>query len=178
MFKKGSLLNLLIHELSSKGIILELMEDINNWDSIYVDYHKPFVERLYCTVGKYRISLHYIHPCEIDDALLHPHPWSSAFIVLDGLYRTGMGYSNTETPPPIMSSTLCRGGGEFLYDISDPNLWHYVAPVKHVSTVMITDTPYDKEEMNPACKKADKELFPLSDERKLELFEHFKKFLY
>ena len=37
MFEKGSLLNLLIHELSSKGMVLELMEDINNWESqIYI----------------------------------------------------------------------------------------------------------------------------------------------
>lgn len=178
MFEEGSLLNLLIHELSSKGVVLGLMEDINNWDSLYVDYHKPFVERIHCKVGKYRISLHYIHPCEIEEALLQPHPWKSAFIVLDGLYRTGMGYSNTATPPPIMTQSLCRGDGEFLYDMSDPNLWHYVAPITPVTTVMITETPFSDEERNPACKKADKELFPLSPERKEELFEHFKKYLY
>jgi len=178
MFEKGSLLNLLTYELSSKGVIRELMEDINNWDSILVDYHPPFVERIHCKVGKYRISLHYIHACEISEALLHPHPWKSAFIVLDGLYRTGIGYSNTEEVPNIMSESVCRGNGEFLYDMSDPNLWHYVAPITPVMTVMINDEVFEPDVINPACKKADKELLPLSEERKKELFEQFKKYLY
>ena len=52
------------------------------WKTLDVDYHPPRVERVWMSFDDKRISLHVIHPCETNDALVHPHPWESAMYVL------------------------------------------------------------------------------------------------
>ena len=154
-----------------KDILPNLLTDIRWWDSLLVDYHPPMVERLFAKWGDYRISLHIIHPCEIDEALLHVHPRTACFKVLQGHYRTGIGYSETIDIPHIISRTEVKGG-TMVYDMTDPNLWHYVAPISKVYTVMVTHDLFDG--INPSCRKSDKILLPLESNRKLEILKEFQ----
>ena len=72
----------------------ELLRDEAGWNSLFIDYHPPTVERLWRTWGEYRVSLHRIHPCERGTALFHPHPWPSAMRILSGEYEMAVGYGS------------------------------------------------------------------------------------
>jgi len=76
---KAVLLNIEQHHL--KG----LLEDVEGWNTKYIDYHPPLVERAYRDLDdELRISLHRIHPCKRSEALFHPHPWPGADLARDG----------------------------------------------------------------------------------------------
>lgn len=47
----------------AEELLPKLLQDDAIWQSLYVDYHPPFVERLWTPWGSYRINLHRIHPC-------------------------------------------------------------------------------------------------------------------
>src|SRR5258708_7914389 len=59
-----------------------LLQEESRWTSLFIDYHPPTVERLWCAWGDYRLSLHRIHPCEAGAALFHTHLWPSAMRIL------------------------------------------------------------------------------------------------
>ena len=111
------------------------------WQSLYIDYEKPFVERLWCQLGPVRINLHKIHPCNEGEALFHPHPWPSAMHVLTGVYETAIGYAIwNETPEIALKGEV---SGDFKYEMGNQNAWHYVRPISYPAyTVMVTGTPY------------------------------------
>lgn len=123
-----------------------LLRDDVGWMSLDINYHPPFVERLWRQHGEYRIYLHRIHPCNRDQALMHPHPWPSATRVIDGTYEMGIGYGGTINPnnpafrePPPVTATIYTAGGLFVYEMIDPQGWHYVRPVAGVvHSVMIS----------------------------------------
>ena len=55
-----------------------LLGEADDWESLYIDYDHPHVERLYRSWGDYRINLHLIHPVPKGQSpLYHPHPWPS-----------------------------------------------------------------------------------------------------
>lgn len=134
-----------------------LEQDI--WNSVYVDYHKPYVKRLWTTLDIYRIYLHQIFPCNKEDSLLHPHPWPSAMKVIQGTYEMGVGYSESEKEP-VIASTLILPINSY-YEMIEPHAWHYVRPLQQASfSLMITGTPWER--------KSPKSTYPL---RKLNLEE-------
>src|SRR5205823_428108 len=77
-----------------------LLASDDGWQSLRVDYHPPFVDRVFrdwsppgaAEGARYRISLHRIHPCAPAEALFHPHPWPSAMRIHSGTYEMGVGH--------------------------------------------------------------------------------------
>ena len=118
-----------------------LLHDATKWKSVFVDYHHPFVERLWCEWFESRIYLHRIHPCGAGEALFHPHPWPSAMKVLGGSYEMAIGYGEAETEPPIAARLILGAGSE--YEMTDPNAWHYVRPLNAPSiSLMVSSKPW------------------------------------
>jgi hypothetical protein len=154
-------------------VLKDLLSQPDLWSSLFVNYHKPYVERVFTLWNGYRISLHVIHPCFPEEALVHPHPWPAAFRIVGGYYRTGVGYSDTTELPENMDEFHFNDGA--LYEMTDPNMWHWVAPKTPVSTIMVNGPLYS--EMNPGCKKADVELKSLSDSRVKEILEMFSNYI-
>jgi hypothetical protein len=114
------------------------------WNSLDINYHPPFVERLWMQWGDYRVSLHRIHPCTPAEALFHPHPWPSAVRILDGTYEMAVGYGSGSTEPPVAARIVASG--EFTYEMTDPDAWHYVRPLGGPSkSLMVTGKPWKRE---------------------------------
>ena len=132
------------------------------WNSLFINYHPPIVERLWIEWSAYRINLHYIHPCKDGEALMHPHNWPSAMEVLHGKYLNKVGYG-TE---PVITEILTKGSQ---YEMVNKKTWHSVTPIGEPAiSLMVTGSPWDKG------KKSDIILGPLSAERKVELLSKFE----
>jgi hypothetical protein len=145
-----------------------LLDDPARWNSLDINYHAPFVERLWLPWGDYRVSLHRILPCEPSDALFHPHPWPSAMRILEGTYEMAVGHGRGSTPPPIAARIVASG--EFRYEMTDPDAWHYVRPIgRHSLSVMVTGKPWQRE--SPGASEP---LQPLDDARRKALFDWFR----
>ncbi len=150
----------------------QLLEKPEIWKSLLIDYHPPVVERLYTQIGELRVSLHCIHPCEQADALVHPHPWPSAILLLTGRYQMGVAYGKgVETPPTASTLVLSPGSS---YEMTDPDGWHYVRPLGEPSySVMVSGKPWNRA--MPA--EPTQPLKPLSQGRFDEMLAIFKKLL-
>jgi hypothetical protein len=147
----------------------KLLQDEGAWNSLYVDYHPPLVERLWLPWGGYRVNLHRIHPCARDEALFHPHPWPSAMRVLSGEYEMAVGYGTGETAPPI--AALMIASGDFRYEMTDPDAWHYVRPLREPTmSLMVTGKPW-----NRASPKSGKPLLPLGADQRSAIFRFFRE---
>src|SRR5687767_10331982 len=154
----------------AEGELPNLLRQREGWKTLFVDYHAPFVERLYREWNGHRLYLHCIHPCAPEAALFHPHPWPSAMRVHSGEYEMGVGYGKGDEPPPIAAKIVAEGS--MTYEMSDPDAWHYVRPIGGVAmTVMLSGPPWDRSSPRP-----EKVLSPLSEERALELLERFRAF--
>ncbi|HYT90670.1 MAG TPA: hypothetical protein VEL76_18325 [Gemmataceae bacterium] len=146
-----------------------LLADEAGWKSVDVDYHPPRVERLWRPWGEYRIYLHRIHPCERGEALFHPHPWPSAMRILSGDYEMAVGYGKGEELPPV--AALMIAAGDFRYEMTDPDAWHYVRPLGGPAmTLMVTGKPWDR----PAPRST-KPLQPLTDEQTKQILAFFRE---
>jgi hypothetical protein len=138
------------------------------WRGVFVDYHPPFVERLWREWLDYRIFLHRIHPCAAGEALLHPHPWPSAMRVLDGCYEMAVGYGAGTRDPRIAAKLILRAGSE--YEMTDPDGCHYVRPLDKKSlSIMITGKPWAREAPTTFRK-----LTELSTQNRNEILELFR----
>jgi hypothetical protein len=145
-----------------------LLRDETRWKSVFVNYHPPFVERLWCEWQENRIYLHCIHPCYAEDALLHPHPWPSTMKVLSGNYEMGIGHGSGTSKPPLAARLILAAGSE--YEMTNPDGWHYVRPLNVPSiSLMVTGKPWGR-----TSPKSDKPLLELSPERQKEIFKFFR----
>ena len=145
-----------------------LLREPTKWQSLFVDYHTPFVERLWRDWDDYRLYLHRIHPCNPGDALFHPHPWPSAMRVLSGTYEMAIGYGTGDEEPPEAARLLL--GPDSLYEMNEPNGWHYVRPIDEPTmSLMVTGKPWARSSPKP-----DRELRALEPERAMEIFEFFR----
>ncbi len=152
----------------------------DNWKSLYIDYHPPIVYRLYKDVAPgYRFALHRILPCEPGEALLHSHPWPSAIHVVRGQYEMGLGFGHPEGNPPPVVMKLILGPGSY-YEMTHPDLWHYVRPVGEyvnpidgasLSTMLIGPPRTDKK--SKVGGKPTKVLDALSPMETKALFDEF-----
>jgi hypothetical protein len=145
-----------------------LLRQENPWNSLLIDYHPPTVERLWCPWSDYRISLHRIHPCDAGAALFHTHPWPSAMRILSGEYEMAVGHGRGSTPPPF----ACRiiASGDFRYEMTDPDAWHYVRPLGGPAmTLMVTGKPWDR-----AAPKSEKPLHGLTAEQQADILRFFR----
>jgi hypothetical protein len=146
-----------------------MLEDESPWQSLYVDYHPPTVERLWTTWHLYRVYLHRIHPCEREQALFHPHPWPSAMRVLEGEYEMAVGFGPGMEEPPVAALMVSRG--DFRYEMTHPDSWHYVRPLGQPTfSLMVTGSPWTR-----TSHKSEKPLHPLSAEQREEIFRFFRE---
>lgn len=151
-------------------ILPQLLKDQSIWNSVFVDYEEPYVERLWTHYGDSRIYLHKIHPPTKSSALFHPHPWPSAMRIIQGSYRMDVGYGTGSHPPPIAATIILPAGST--YEMSDPDGWHSVEPIHEPTyTLMITGNPWKRESPKSSYK-----LQELSKEAREHLFEVFKKY--
>src|SRR4029453_9316886 len=146
-----------------------VLQDEGAWQSLYVDYHPPFVERLWLSWHEYRVNLHRIHPCDPGEALFHPHPWPSAMRVLAGEYEMAVGYGRGDKTPRV--AALLIAAGEFRYEMTEPDAWHYVRPIgRPTLSLMVTGKPWER--WSP---RSEKPLQPLSAEQREQLFRLFRE---
>ena len=163
--RSNDMLNLL-HSVESA--LPTLLRDEGKWKSVFVDYHHPFVERLWCDWHEARVYLHRIHPCEAGEALVHPHPWPSAMKVLSGRYEMGTGYGKGMVKPPIKEVRVFEAGSE--YEMTDPDEWHYVRPLSGPSiSLMVTGKPWSRE-----SPKSSKPLAELALVKRREILKFFR----
>jgi hypothetical protein len=146
-----------------------LLLDEAAWSGLLIDYHPPTVERLWLPWRECRVYLHRIFPCAAGEALFHPHPWPSAMRILAGEYEMAVGHGTGEAPPPV--AALMIAAGDFRYEMTDPDAWHYVRPLGRPSlSLMVTGRPWDR----PAPRSS-KPLVPLTDAQRAELFALFRQ---
>jgi len=138
------------------------------WNTLDVDYHPPRVERAWRPFEeRYRLFLHCIHSCQLEEALFHPHPWPSAMRVLWGKYRMMVGSGSTVEPPPVVldSVVTANQSADYRYSMEHPDGWHVVVPVRHpVFTVMVTGPPW-RRPIPSVTEDAKVDLKPLTPQR-------------
>jgi hypothetical protein len=143
------------------------------WQSLFVNYEKPFVERLWCPGNGYRINLHRITPCEANECFFHPHPWPSAMKIIFGIYQMKVGYGSGVIAPPTATTVNLAPGST--YEMADFDSWHSVRPIDlPVYSVMLTGKPW-KREMPPSDHIT---LSSLPDHKVKEILSVFKEYYY
>jgi len=117
-------------------LLLEKLLD-NQLHTMYIDYHKPFVSRIWFQHDDIRVFLHKIEVCKSSsEALYHPHKWDSAMEILNGTYEMGIGYSQTNEIPKTCCKIILNTGNQ--YEMTEPDGWHYVRPITNCYTLMVT----------------------------------------
>jgi hypothetical protein len=150
-----------------------LLADEASWNSLDIDYHPPRVERLWRNWGDgYRVSLHRIHPCAIEEVLFHPHPWPSAMRVLEGTYEMAVGYGGGAIAPPIAARMITTG--DLRYEMIDIDAWHYVRPIgKPAMTIMVTGKPWQRD---AAGAEPEAPLSPLAPANRADMIGWYRTF--
>jgi len=146
-----------------------LLASEEGWQTLNINYHPPFVDRVSRRWGDYRIYLHRIHPCESSEALFHPHPWPSAMRILSGVYEMAVGHGEGEQAPPYAAKLIASG--DLKYEMVDRDSWHYVRPIDDVAmTIMITGRPWERWSPSPEVS-----LRPLDDDVRDEILNYFRE---
>ncbi len=153
----------------------QLIRARSNWQSLDINYHPPFVERLWTHWSTYRVYLHKLLPCTAAEALFHPHPWPSAMRIWEGTYEMAVGFGAGEAAPPVAATlvaTVRPGGDRFVYEMTDPDAWHSVRPIgEPAMSVMLTGKPYGSR-WSPGT---DGKLGALDPGRQNALFDYFEQ---
>lgn len=150
-----------------------LLADPAGWRSVFVDYHPPFVERLWRAIEidgrSYRLYLHRIHACDLKSALFHPHPWPSAMRVSSGSYKMREGRSKDMQEPSVDGERVLKAGEA--YEMTELDQWHAVAPLGEAAfSVMLTGEPWGRE-----SHKSPEPLRPLDEREAKRLLDFFAK---
>ncbi len=121
------------------NLIELLYKNTDKIQTMYIDYHKPFVSRIWFKdeENDCRVFLHKIEPCkESMEALYHPHKWDSAVRIINGEYEMGIGHSSTNEAPKT-DCKLILGNGS-CYEMIEKDAWHYVSPKYNTYSLMVT----------------------------------------
>lgn len=151
-------LKFLLDEATGFQVLDKRLSSASWWHSLNITYHPPRVERIWTQYGDNRIFLHVIHPCEPDEALLHPHDWPSAMYVVRGRYEHKVGYHPGLNPGDdvdgtwdlVKDSVRCLTTLELSagssYEMLDPLAFHSVRPLDDspALSVMVTGQPWEK----------------------------------
>jgi hypothetical protein len=140
--------------------------------SMYIDYHPPYVSRIWFQHGAYRVYLHKIEPCKAStDALYHPHPWQSAIRILQGRYEMGVGHSATHEIPVTDCRLILPAGTQ--YEMVEQDAWHYVNPLDEpVYSLMVTGQ-LSQRKMPIEPKREFRKLSANEVEEMLKIFDHY-----
>lgn len=148
-----------------KGIVeafptlLQNAVDEGTIKTMYIDYEKPYVSRLWFPFNEYRIFLHKIEQTD-SPVFFHPHKWESAMLILKGNYEMGIGHSETNVEPKVDCKLILPAGT--MYEMVEKDAWHYVKPIGgDCYTLMITG----------ALNGREMPIEPTKEHRKLEYDE-------
>ncbi len=146
------------------------------WNSLLIDYHQPHVWRLWHQFdADTRILLHKIHPCDEDDALLHPHPWPSAvkvYLPEGTAYQTGFGWGDPCKDPPAMPAKIFLENVS-IYEMEDPWAWHYVRPIGGpIYSLMVVGKPFGTKKQKRFGQERERK--QLNKEQRQELMDVFR----
>lgn len=143
-----------------------LLNEVERWNSLLIDYEVPKVERVWTQWGQHRICLHRIYPC--DKPYFHKHPWPSAMKIVEGRYEMSVGYNSGDDEPPSAAKIILAPGST--YEMVEPNGWHSVNPLMMpVMSIMVIGKPW-----NPNLNKKNLQLKPLTKEVSEEILNYFK----
>ncbi len=163
----GSLSMLAALEVIEEFLPVMLANKESEWNTIDVNYHAPFVKRVWGYYNSCRVSLHKIYPCEEGEALFHPHPWPSAMRILSGKYEMAVGFGAGDEPPPVATKLILPAGTT--YEMTHPDGWHYVRPLDEPAfSLLVTANPWKRS------SPKGKDLQPLPENEKEEIMEFFK----
>lgn len=135
-------------------VALDSIEQPELWQTLVIDRRKPITHRAWIMHGDTRICLHGFEPCQREEAFLHPHPWPSAMLVLDGSYDMHVGYAaapESRQPDDVISLQLAAGS---TYDMSVPGAWHKVVPRTRCYSLMINDPRWDTRLIRPRYERS------------------------
>ncbi len=124
----------------------EMLDEVEKWQSMIINRRKPHTFRAfrifnYEPLAGCRLCLHRFEPCEEHEAFMHPHPWPSAMIVLDGKYRMRVGASaDLKSNPVVVMDEILTGGSR--YNMLEPLGWHSVQPLTTCWSIMINGAPW------------------------------------
>jgi hypothetical protein len=139
--------------------LAELLKNREAWRTLFIDYHPPYVERLWMQFDtETRLYLHRIHPCEPGEkALFHPHAGPTAVRIVNGRYQMDVGFSEEDDAPPVLMSSIYESGS--CYEMSNPDAWHSVSPIGGSSlSIMVSGKPWNR--WSPKSDKPLRELTP------------------
>ena len=144
-----------------------MLMDESIWQSLYVDYHPPIVERLWTRWREYRASC-------TESILASASRLCSTLILGPPLCASSTG--NTRWQSVLVQGCLSRPSplswfrGDFRYEMTHPDSWHYVRPLGAPTlSLMVTGKPWDRE-----SHKSGKPLQPLRTEQVAELLRLFR----
>lgn len=114
------------------------------WHDVFIDYHEPFVERVWCQMGSLRVFVHRVRPSTPKKALRHRHGWPSAMKILRERYTMDVGSCVDDTFLPAAARVVLNRGDT--YEMTSPNGYHAVIP-DHLPSVslMVTAVPWAVE---------------------------------
>lgn len=150
-----------------------MFDEPNLWDSLIINRRPPHTCRVFTQLDRLRICLHKFNACDRHEAVLHPHPWPGAFLVLKGAYRMVLGLSKDRKsgPEPLTEVLLTAGSA---YEITNPLLWHSVIPECDTYTIMVNDAEWPVDMAHESVRRtAGKGLERLSES---ELIQHLVTF--
>ncbi|AYV84978.1 MAG: hypothetical protein Satyrvirus1_64 [Satyrvirus sp.] len=155
----------------AEKILPKLLKDRTKWNSLCIDYEKPFINRLWIQHGDYRIYLHKIHKCTMEESFLHPHHWPNAMKIVKGSYAQYMGKNSGNLPPAKESLVYnIQHEGSF-YEMVDIDKWHKIVPISdHVMSLMVTGKFWHRW-----TRPINKILKPLNEFEKDEIFNFFER---
>lgn len=179
---------------AAETLLPNLLREPDKWSSLYIDYEKPHLMRLYRQLGDVRINLHYFLPAQANEiepskdvagTLYHPHPWFSVMRILEGRYTQWFGVANEVLKPehapvdaariaPEQAMVISLGPGDY-YSMTRARAWHQVIPFPNqaVSTIMVTAIPKDWDQPPIPAPIHQRQL--TGDERTF-MFAHFERF--
>lgn len=171
-----------------EGKLPLLLEEQECWKSLFIDYQKPYLMRIYRDVksstlnATVRVSLHYFLPdpdpkTDAGEFLYHPHAWASSMRILEGSYCQSHGFANGRGLR-LLPEKLCRTvhfQGDS-YAMNHPWLWHEVNPFPNqaVMTLMVTYIP---EVWDQEAPQSTKKLRALTEEEMQFMFSEFGRVL-
>lgn len=144
-----------------------LIRERDKWSSARVGSE---MHRLFRVWEGYRIFLHEIQPSIPGEPIYHFHPSPMIIHVLDGTYEMGIGGGPTNMlPPPIVCRLELEG--DFVYEMTHENGWHYTRALHDKPTYSIAVTTKEWRNPIPFAPKIDiKYLTQQEEERMFDKF--------
>ena len=144
--------------------------DLTEWDSLVINRRKPHTYRVFRQFGDLRVCLHKFEECAPEDAFAHPHPWSGAFLMLEGAYVHEVGFSpDLESQPVFCFKEIVYPYSR--YEITNKQTWHKVQPLKTTYTIMCNTAAWEGHSETRTTKG--KDLEKMTD---VDLTAHLQKF--